>query len=81
MSEIRSPQEIIRALPKKARDRLKRHACWGCEIGLDKGWCSATGAPMCTRAELLDRASRCLAASRVAEVREAAGELADEASR
>lgn len=81
MTVIRSAREIIAALPKRARDRLKRHVCWGCEISLDKGWCSGTGSPPCDRFTMLDRASRCLAESRLPEVRKAARELADEASR
>jgi hypothetical protein len=75
----RSLHEVIRAMPKPARARLNRYVCF-CDARLSEGHCCATG-PACSRATMLDRMSRCLAESRLPEVRKVAGELADEALR
>lgn len=74
------PRDIIRSLPKPARDRLKRHVCGLCEIRLHRGYCSAIG-DRCSRETMLTRAARCLDAGRVGVSKEAAATLFVEAKR
>ena len=80
MTETREVREIIKSLPKPARDRLKRHVCYLCGIRLDRGFCSAIY-EQCSRETMLTRAARCLDAGRMGASQEAAVKLLAEAPR
>ena len=74
---MRSARDAIQALPKPARERLRRHECGLCEIRLHSGFCGAIG-PACTTAEMLKRAAACLRGSKRFDMREAADMLTGE---
>ena len=51
---MRTARDAIQALPKPARERLRRHECGLCEIRLHSGFCGAIG-PACTTYLLSER--------------------------